>query len=232
MGDLFSTFNPETMIMGIKFSGNWFAGIRVIFFFPQIFWIQSGKGLTSIKIIFEYIQGELVAVYGALVKPGVFLLLIGVFFFIIIINFIGLTPYVFTPSSHLSFTLSLALPLWIGYICIRMFYQFNHIIAHLVPEGTPGVLIPLMVMIESVRIIIRPLTLAVRLAANIIAGHLLLSLIGGQAYNISKRCVIFLILGLRILIILECAVACIQAYVFIILSGLYANDHNTKKINI
>jgi len=81
MGDLFSTFNPETMIMGIKFSGNWFAGIRVIFFFPQIFWIQSGKGLTSIKIIFEYIQGELVAVYGALVKPGVFLLLIGFFFF-------------------------------------------------------------------------------------------------------------------------------------------------------
>ena len=118
-----------------------------------------------------------------------------------------------------------------GYICISIITQFNYNICHLVPEGTPGVLIPLMVVIESVRILIRPFTLAVRLAANIIAGHLLLSLLGGQAYNRPTLPFIILIIGLSILITLECAVACIQAYVFMILSGLYANDHNSRVIN-
>lgn len=102
---------------------------------------------------------------------------------------------------------------------------------HLVPEGTPAILIPLMVVIESVSLLIRPFTLSVRLRANIIAGHLLLSLLGGQGYGVNTIVLLVLMSGLRMLILLECAVACIQSYVFTILSSLYINDNNSKKIN-
>jgi len=110
---------------------------------------------------------------------------------------------------------------------LRVTKQFNMNIAHLVPEGTPAPLIPLMVVIESVSFIIRPFTLAVRLGANIIAGHLLLTLLGGQGSNLSGVILVFLIVAIFGLIALEGAVACIQAYVFTILSTLYLNEHNS-----
>merc|ERR1712244_173498 len=91
-------------------------------------------------------------------------------------------------------------------------FQYKNILIHLVPVGTPAVLIPVIVIIETIRNLIRPGALAVRLAANIVAGHLLMSLLCG------------LIIGLVLLIVLECAVACIQAYVFTILSTLYLNE--------
>jgi len=175
---------------------------------------------------------ELGAVFGNHINPGLKLIFISLFFYILIINIRGLIPYVFTPSRHVSFSLALSLPLWTGYILRRFILQFNDRIAHLVPEGTPSMLIPLMVVIESVSLFIRPFTLSVRLRANIIAGHLLLSLLGGQGYLLSIPTLVILIIGLRLLILLECAVACIQSYVFTILSRLYTNDNNRKKINL
>jgi len=111
-----------------------------------------------------------------------------------------------------------------GCILWSIVFQYKNILVHLVPVGTPAVLIPVIVIIETIRNLIRPGALAVRLAANIVAGHLLLSLLGGQgaALRISLLC--GLIIGLVLLIVLECAVACIQAYVFTILSTLYLNE--------
>jgi len=105
--------------------------------------------------------------------------------------------------------------------------QFNYNIAHLVPEGTPGALMPVIVIIETVRLVIRPGTLAVRLAANIVAGHLLLTLLGGQGPMLGGVRLACLMVGLVLLVTLECAVACIQAYVFTILSSLYLREHNS-----
>ena len=105
-----------------------------------------------------------------------------------------------------------------------MLFQYNNMFAHLVPSGTPGALIPVIVIIETVRSIIRPGTLAVRLAANIVAGHLLLTLLGGQGPLLSGAFLAIIIVSLILLLILECAVACIQAYVFTILSSLYLNE--------
>jgi len=96
--------------------------------------------------------------------------------------------------------------------------------AHLVPVGTPGFLIPIIVIIETVRRVIRPATLAIRLAANIVAGHLLLTLLGSQAPSLPVINLVLLIVGLIILLLLEVAVACIQSYVFTILSSLYLNE--------
>merc|ERR1712183_1097444 len=134
------------------------------------------------------------------------------FLFIIFSNFLGLFPYIFTSSRHLRFTLSLALPFWMGCILWSIVFQYKNILVHLVPVGTPAVLMPVIVIIETIRNLIRPGALAVRLAANIVAGHLLISILCG------------LIIGLVLLIVLECAVACIQAYVFTILSTLYLNE--------
>merc|ERR1712224_491452 len=107
--------------------------------------------------------------------------------------------------------------LCVGYIIQRFVLQFNYNIAHLVPEGTPGALIPLIVIIESIKLVIRPLTLAIRLAANIVAGHLLLTLLGNQGPSAPVRVIWVLLVALVLLIILECAVSCIQRYVFTIL---------------
>ena len=97
-------------------------------------------------------------------------------------------------------------------------------IAHLVPTGTPRFLIPIIVIIETVRRIIRPATLAIRLAANIVAGHLLLTLLGSQGPILSTISLIILIVALILLLLLEVGVACIQSYVFTILNSLYLNE--------
>lgn len=102
----------------------------------------------------------------------------------------------------------------------------NHFLAHLVPLGTPGVLIPFIVFIELIRAIIRPLTLSVRLAANIVAGHLLICLVNGAPY-FSPVIPVVLLAGL-LLIMLELGVVFIQAYVFRTLSRLYYAELNER----
>ena len=98
--------------------------------------------------------------------------------------------------------------------------------AHLVPQGTPSVLIPFIVLIERVSNIIRPGTLAVRLAANIIAGHLLLTLLGSVGPSLSSSILSILIFSQILLLILESAVAVIQSYVFAVLRTLYTREIN------
>ncbi|KAG7158841.1 NADH-ubiquinone oxidoreductase chain 3-like 9 [Homarus americanus] len=93
-----------------------------------------------------------------------------------------------------------------------------------IPQGMPGLLIPFIVLVETLRNIIRPGTLAVRLAANIIAGHLLLTLLGNIGPSLSLTLVSFLMLAQILLLILESAVAIIQSYVFAVLRTLYARD--------
>jgi F-type H+-transporting ATPase subunit a len=96
--------------------------------------------------------------------------------------------------------------------------------AHLVPQGTPSALIPFIVIIETIRNIIRPGTLAVRLSANIIAGHLLLTLLGNTGNSISIIIVSILVFVQILLLLLESAVAVIQSYVFTILRTLYSRE--------
>merc|ERR1712080_749049 len=156
---------------------------------------------------------------------------ISVFLFIIFSNFMGLFPYIFTCTRHLSMTLTLAPPIWLGRIVWSVGYQANRLLAHLVPSGTPGPLIPVIVIIETVRNVIRPGTLSVRLGANIMAGHLLLTLLGSQGPECRPILLAGLILALILLLLLELGVACIQAYVFTILSSLYLNELSSLAFN-
>jgi len=192
--------------------------------------LRKRKAVFFLGFILEQLLKELVAVLGLIINPGSILFFGGLFIFLLFNNFLGLFPYIFTASRHFSFTLSIRLPLWVGYIIQRFVLQFNYNIAHLVPEGTPGALIPLIVIIESIRLVIRPLTLAIRLAANIVAGHLLLTLLGNQGPSAPVRVIWVLLVALVLLIILECAVSCIQRYVFTILRSLYLGEHVSKEL--
>lgn len=100
--------------------------------------------------------------------------------------------------------------------------------AHLVPQRTPGILIPFMVLIESTRNLIRPGTLAVRLTANMIAGHLLITLLGNQTARGSGFVLAILINVQILLIILELAISIIQSYVFTVLITLYASEIQSR----
>jgi len=97
--------------------------------------------------------------------------------------------------------------------------------------GTPYILMPFIVLIELIRNIIRPLTLSVRLAANLVAGHLLITLIRTPGPLVSWALLALLIRGLVILVVLERAVAFIQAYVFRMLRTLYLAEVNSLKFN-
>lgn len=231
MGNLFSSFDPSVRILGTLLPINWAAALIPVVLLPQVFWIVGSQIRKTFGILIAYLETELSAVFGPLAIPGTFPVFISIFMFVIFSNFIGLCPYVFTRSRHLSITLALGLPLWLGRILWSTVFQFNSLMAHLVPSGTPGPLIPLMVVIERVRNIIRPGTLSIRLAANMVAGHLLLTLLGRQGPALRSFLLLFLILALILLLILEVGVACIQAYVFTVLRSLYLNELRSPAFN-
>jgi len=224
MSNLFSSFDPRISTIYFKIGINWSSLIIFTIILPSIYWASQSQYTVSYNKILNHIETELSSLFGSLCLKGVIHIFISTFIFVILLNFIGLFPYVFTNTSHLVFTLSIALPMWIGPILWSFISQYNNLFAHLVPTGTPNILIPVIVVIETVRNIIRPGTLSIRLAANIVAGHLLLTLLGSQAANLRTMLLIGLIIGLILLIILECAVACIQSYVFTVLRSLYLNE--------
>ena len=192
--------------------------------FPVGFWLVGSQLSSTLGSVRAYVGSELRAVFGPVILPGTLSLFLTFFFFILLVNFIGLVPRVFTGTSHLSITLSFRLPLWLGYTTWSLLFQFNDVICHLVPIGTPTPLMPIIVLIERVRNVIRPGTLAVRLAANIVAGHLLLTLLGSLAPRLGGIVLGFLFIGLILLLILEVGVACVQAYVFTVLRSLFLRE--------
>lgn len=217
--NLFSSFDPSTNI----FSLNWLRTFLGLLFIPSLYWlIPSRWHFLWIKIIIT-LHNEFKILLGTKIK-GRTLIFISLFSIIIFNNFLGLFPYIFTRSRHLILTLALALPLWVRFIIYGWLNNTIHIFAHLVPQGTPPVLIPFIVLIESIRNLIRPGTLAVRLAANIIAGHLLITLLGNTGSSLRIIIINILIITQLLLLILERAVAIIQSYVFAVLRTLYSRE--------
>nr|ADN21291.1 ATP synthase F0 subunit 6 [Denariusa bandata] len=155
-------------------------------------------------------------------------LLTALMLFLITINMLGLLPYTFTPTTQLSMNMAFALPLWLATVIIGMRNQPTHALGHLLPEGSPTPLIPILVVIETISLLIRPLALGVRLTANLTAGHLLIQLISSAAFvllPIMPTVAILTSILLLMLSILEVAVAMIQAYVFVLLLSLYLQEN-------
>nr|AAM90397.1 ATP synthase 6 [Zonotrichia capensis] len=156
------------------------------------------------------------------------LILTSLMTFLLLINLLGLLPYTFTPTTQLSMNLALAFPLWLATLLTGLRNQPSASLAHLLPEGTPTLLIPALILIETTSLLIRPLALGVRLTANLTAGHLLIQLISTATTALfSTMPVVSLLtfLILFLLTILEVAVAMIQAYVFVLLLSLYLQEN-------
>nr|WCJ44972.1 ATP synthase F0 subunit 6 [Acanthurus nigrofuscus] len=148
--------------------------------------------------------------------------------FLITLNMLGLLPYTFTPTTQLSLNMGFAVPLWLATVIIGMRNQPTIALGHLLPEGTPTPLIPVLIIIETISLFIRPLALGVRLTANLTAGHLLIQLIATAAFVLLPLMPTVAILTatlLFLLTLLEIAVAMIQAYVFVLLLSLYLQEN-------
>lgn len=219
--NLFSIFDSST---SLNYSLNWLRSLYIIPFIPIIYWLTPSRYLFFYLIIFNYLIKEFKILLNYKLNKFNIILFIRIFIIIILNNFLGLFCYIFTSSRHLIFRLSFSLTLWIGIILFGWIKNLNHIFTHLVPQGTPNILIPFIVLIESIRNIIRPGTLAVRLSANIIAGHLLITLISNNGTNINLLILLIILLLQNLLIILELAVSIIQGYVFTVLSTLYRTE--------
>nr|QIV24748.1 ATP synthase F0 subunit 6 [Toxeutes arcuatus] len=223
MTNLFSSFDPST---NLNLSLNWLSTFIGIIVIPPSFWlIPSRINILWINLI-SSLHKEFKIILGTNNSKGATLIFISLFSFILFNNFLGLFPYIFTSTSHMTLTLTLALPLWISFMIFGWVNNTVHMLAHLVPQGTPPALMPFMVCIETISNIIRPGTLAVRLSANMIAGHLLLTLLGNTGSSLSIITINFLIIMQILLLILESAVAIIQSYVFAVLSTLYSSEVN------
>nr|YP_009740983.1 ATP synthase F0 subunit 6 [Sphingonotus ningsianus]QID04010.1 ATP synthase F0 subunit 6 [Sphingonotus ningsianus] len=222
MTNLFSTFDPSTNIFNLSL--NWTSTFLGLLLIPSMFWLMPSR----INILWNKLNLTLHNEFKTLLGPKSFhgstFIFISIFIMMLFNNFMGLFPYIFTSTSHMTLTFTIALPMWMSFMLFGWINHTNHMFTHLVPQGTPTALMSFMVLIETISNVIRPGTLAVRLAANMIAGHLLLTLLGNTGPSLTMSTIYILIIGQMLLLILESAVAMIQAYVFSILSTLYSSE--------
>nr|YP_009559299.1 ATP synthase F0 subunit 6 [Euphausia superba]ACH78208.1 ATP synthase subunit 6 [Euphausia superba]AEX54943.1 ATP synthase subunit 6 [Euphausia superba]AEX54954.1 ATP synthase subunit 6 [Euphausia superba]AEX54979.1 ATP synthase subunit 6 [Euphausia superba]AOW69001.1 ATP synthase F0 subunit 6 [Euphausia superba] len=223
MTNLFSVFDPVSSVMALPL--NWVSTFLGLLFMPVLYWMMPSRWSLLWSKVLTTLHGEF-KILLASSPVGSTIIFVTLFSLIVFNNSLGLLPYIFTSTSHLAMTLSLSMPLWIAFMVYGWINHTQHMFAHLVPQGTPGPLMPFMVLIETISNVIRPGTLAVRLAANMIAGHLLLTLLGSTGPSLSMTLVSLLLIAQILLLTLEAAVAVIQSYVFAVLSTLYASEVN------
>nr|YP_009480284.1 ATP synthase F0 subunit 6 [Argas walkerae]AIZ58490.1 ATP synthase F0 subunit 6 [Argas walkerae] len=221
MNNLFSIFDPST---SPNFSLNWISIFSIFIITPLVYWINPSRIHFFWLLISKFLMKELMTNFS---KNNMKFLLffLSLFWIIFSMNFLGLYPYIFTPTSHINITSFMALPIWLSFMLFGWITHFNKMFSHLVPLGTPIFLSSFMVCIETISNIIRPLTLAVRLSANMISGHLLICLLSNILYSYMNLFP-FVIPVMLTLMLLESAVALIQSYVFIMLTTLYLSEIN------
>uniref|UniRef100_A0AAU8G7U2 ATP synthase subunit a n=1 Tax=Colposcenia aliena TaxID=3101724 RepID=A0AAU8G7U2_9HEMI len=216
-------FDP---MANFSFLSNWVSLFLMILILPNSFWTINSRLLVTLKMMINKLHQELKSTFTKnILYKGSTLIMISCFMFIMTSNITSNFPYTFCSSAHLSFSVSLSIPIWLSIILFQWITLSKTMMAHLVPNGTPVVLMPLMVMIEITSNIIRPMALAVRLSANLIAGHLLMALLG-NTLNIKQVTWIMLVVIQMIFLTFELMVGMIQAYVFSVLMNLYSSEIN------
>jgi F-type H+-transporting ATPase subunit a len=156
-----------------------------------------------------------------------FPIILFLFNFILASNFLGLLPYGFTITSHIIFTLTISLSIFIGITIINITNNQFDFLKLFIPVGVPKILLPFLIIVEFVSYLIRPFSLAVRLFANMLAGHTLLNIMASFVFNCFKNFYAFALLPLLFIIfivVLEFCIAIVQAYIFTVLIIIYIND--------
>nr|WKU83777.1 ATP synthase F0 subunit 6 [Aristosyrphus sp.] len=221
MSNLFSVFDPSSNIFNLSL--NWLSTFIGMMLIPSMYWlIPSRYNIFWNKIIMMLHKEFSILLMNK--NSSMNLLFISLFMMILLNNLLGLFPYIFTSTSHLTLSLTLSLPMWMSFMLYGWINKSMYMFAHLVPQGTPSLLMPFMVCIETISNIIRSSTLAIRLTANIISGHLLLTLLGNSGIMANSIIMFIIIISQMMLMILESAVSIIQAYVFSVLTTLYSSE--------
>lgn len=201
-----------------------------------LFLVNMEKGLliptrwqSVVELIFSLTHGmvkENIGAAGAIYFPFIFTL----FVFIALMNMFGLVPYTFTPTSHIFVTLGLSFSIFFGCNIIGLTTYKLNFFSMFLPAGCPLWLAPFLVLVEFVSHFAKAISLGVRLAANITAGHLLFAILAGFTWNmfiaggLVSVASIFPFLVVLFISGLEIAVSLIQAYVFCLLTCIYIND--------
>jgi F-type H+-transporting ATPase subunit a len=181
-----------------------------------------GRWQVMAELSYEFIASlirDTIGAEGRKYFPFVFT----AFMFILVGNLLGMTPYSFTFTSHIVVTFALAFLIFIGVTVIAIAKHGLHFFSFFLPPGTPWIMAPLLVPIEVISYLSRPISLSVRLFANMLAGHTLLKVIAGFVGLLGVAGVLPLAL-VTALTGLEILIAFLQAYVFAILTCLYIND--------
>lgn len=222
---IFGQFFPDSLlfipmkILSIIVTLSWLLFIYQTNWAPSRFkavWVNFRKKV--IEMIFQNTRDK-TAPWACLITS--------IFIAILSIKVLGLFPYAFTSTRHISLTYSLGFPLWMAVNFLGFYLAFKRRLSHLVPQGTPAALIPLMVWIETIRLFAQPIALGLRLAANLTAGHLLIFLLSTAIWLLSSNLFIRvpILIVFVLLFVLEIGVACIQAYVFTALVHFYLQQN-------
>nr|YP_009870376.1 ATP synthase F0 subunit 6 [Scaptochirus moschatus]QKJ82593.1 ATP synthase F0 subunit 6 [Scaptochirus moschatus] len=222
--NLFASFLTPTM-MGLPI-------VVLIIMFPSIMFPTPNRLINNRLVslqqwLIQLTSKQMMSIHNPKGQTWA-LMLMSLILFIGSTNLLGLLPHSFTPTTQLSMNLGMAIPLWAGTVITGFRHKTKASLAHFLPQGTPLPLIPMLIIIETISLFIQPMALAVRLTANITAGHLLIHLIGGATLalmSISTATAFITFIILVLLTILEFAVALIQAYVFTLLVSLYLHDN-------
>nr|UFK29163.1 ATP synthase F0 subunit 6 [Thomomys bottae] len=222
--NLFASFTTPSL-MGLPL-------VILIIMLPMLFYPSTNRLVSNrLSTIQAWLMSNIIKQFMMTHNPkgqSWTLMLITLIMFIASTNLLGLLPHSFTPTTQLSMNLTMAIPLWTGTVILGFRYKTKTSLAHFLPQGTPITLIPMLIIIETISLFIQPMALAIRLTANITAGHLLIHLIGGASlviFSISPTGSLLTFIILVLLTVLEFAVALIQAYVFTLLVSLYLQDN-------
>ena len=227
--DIFSSFDPHIYNNLLPFNTLIILLRSLLILRIQLsFWQTKSRASAPASILYQVIYSQLSRTQTTLLK-GIRLIVSSIFILIIIINLLGLLPYMLRSSRHLAFTLTIGLPIWISLVLSRFSKRPKASVAHLLPDGAPTWLNPFLVLIETSRILVRPLTLSFRLAANMSAGHIVLGLVGiygaSSIASLNPTATFFLTATGVGYILFEVAICVIQGYIFCLLLSLYADDH-------
>ncbi len=181
-----------------------------------------GRLQSMAEMTYELVAGVVRDNVGSAGRPY-FPFIFTIFIFVLFSNLFGLIPYSFTVTSHIIVTFALAAMVWIGVTVIGIAKHGLHFFSLFLPKGIPIALAPLLVVIELISYLVRPVTLSMRLFANMMAGHTLIKVIAGFVVALGLFGVVPLVVTSAIYG-LELLVAVLQAYVFAILTSLYLND--------
>lgn len=177
---------------------------------------------SMVELSYEFIAGMIKDTAG---REGMqyFPLIFSLFMFVLTANLLGMVPYAFTVTSHIVVTFALAIMIFIMVTFIGFAKHGIKYFRMFLPEGTPLAVAPILIPIELISYCMRPITLSVRLFANMLAGHVILKVFAGFTISLGLFGVAPLAINIAVTGF-EFFVACIQAYIFTILSCLYLHD--------